>query len=71
MRAAAVRGARRARAWRGGNRRFRVAVRTLRLKVDIIVNGRRRREEENIFHSSTAGNWLLKCKVVRRFLPGS
>lgn len=35
-----VRGARRARAWRVGNRRFLVAVRTLRLMVDI-VNGER------------------------------
>jgi hypothetical protein len=32
------RGARRARDWRAGNRRFLVAVRTLRLIVDMVVN---------------------------------
>ena len=33
-----VRGARRARDWRAGNRRFLVAVRIPRLRVDIVIN---------------------------------
>ena len=58
-----MRGARRARAWRAGNRRFRVAVRTLRLRVDIVVNGRRRRKEENIFQSSTGAQLAFEVQV--------
>lgn len=44
-RTAEVRGARRARAWKAGNRRFLVAVRTLRLIVDIVVTWKRKRGE--------------------------
>jgi hypothetical protein len=64
------RGARRARDWRAGNRRFLVAVRTLRLIADMIVNWFQRGDSELEKILQASPGKCRACTSCQEFIPG-